>query len=136
MQTIYRATDNPTATKGAHFAESRIDAEAYLDNQGYGGATVYEYSVDDANVLRCDSVTELVEIYMSSLDADDDRSADDIRSDWTDSGISYVHDALEQVDGLVDLLAKEYDWVVFVDSYPDDCTTWRYLETVPISPVA
>jgi hypothetical protein len=44
-----------------------------------------------------------------------------------ESGHAHVHDVVADTPWVVDLLGQSYDWVVFKDSFPEDCITWCYV---------
>jgi len=46
MKTLWRAAKDDYIEQGISFAPKKSTARAYLDNPGYGGATLYKTSVD------------------------------------------------------------------------------------------
>jgi hypothetical protein len=118
-RTLYRAADDDYLSDCASFAADQSDAEAYLDNPGFGGSTLWETTVDVAD----DQVL-------------------DIRSDRDDAQVQAVLDAIDSarepcgasVDSILAeprvveaLVARGYRWVRLTDSYPEGAETWTWL---------
>jgi len=139
LVTLYRATDRVDSYgSGACFAADEEDAESYLDNPGFGGATLLsvEFRVDLSRVLslvdgRRDGLPygrqarhawyDLAEAL--GLDAEDQDVIDELKEE----GDSYLHGIVDKQRRRAQLHAAGYDWVVLEDSYPNGAVTWTYL---------
>lgn len=130
MKTLYRAADQSTARQGACFTSSQADAEAYLDNPGFGGATLYSVEIDPRFRLEClgrrNGLQELAEDLFETLGGDHE-SADDLRQSWVDAGLTRVFQVIENRPAVKRAVAASYDWLVYEDDYPEGCETWMYL---------
>lgn len=118
-QTLYRAADDDYLSDCASFAAYRSDAEAYLDNPGFGGSRIWvtEVEIDDDAVL---------DIRSSRDDAQVQALLDAIESDREPCGATV--DAILGEPAVVEALtSRGYRWVRLTDSYPDDCETWTWL---------
>lgn len=116
-RTLYRAADSDTITGPAAFAADVEDARSYLDNPGFGGATLYrtEIECDDDHVL-------------------DVRGADDAQLDaligvsGCSSPGAMTADAYVMQDHVAAALVEHgYRWVRILDTYPIGAETWVYL---------
>lgn len=129
--TLYRAADGSAAASGACFAADESDAAAYLDNPGYGGASLHSLTVE----VDSDAVLSLVDSRRAGVPhgrmASDawTRLADAIGAD-----IDALRDGNESVERAIDgrrvraaLAAAGYEWVVYEDTFPAACVTWVYL---------
>lgn len=109
---LYRASNDDHISDSASFAETRETAEAYLDNGGFGGGTLYTADVEPSDVLDLtgdDAMSEL----LAAIDSDHDYGA-------------------IGVDELVPRLAGRlcdsgYQWVRVCESYPVNTVTWIYV---------
>ena len=126
MQTLYRAaTSARNCGSLTWWADERDVAEAYRDNQGYGGPAIY------ALETASDAILDLTagqphysrdDVEMIAMLADvlgDEDLPDNRRGD-------YIHDVLEDA-AITDALRARYDWVVIYDSYPEGARTWLRL---------
>lgn len=118
MQTItlYRAADSDTLTDCGSFAESLETASAYLANPGYGGATLWETTVD----VDEDTLLDLSEMgEEEAIEALCERTGLDhpgaIGADEWVPRISY------------DLRDSGICWVRVRESYPEDTVTWIWV---------
>ena len=114
MKLFRAANDTNTNVDTTAFAVTREDAEAYLDNPGFGGANLYEIDVDisDAEVL---DLTEDI-------------------PDWLAELIPGAYDCIGAIIGMTiglsDAIAERgYRWVRLIDSYPEDCVTMMLIGT-------
>ena len=108
---LWRAANDDHISDSASFAERREVAEAYLNNGGFGGDTLYCADVEPCDVL--DLTSDGLETLMRVLDRD---------SDW---GAIGVDELVPRIAGkLCDL---GYQWVKVNESYPQDTTTWIYV---------
>lgn len=147
-KTLYRAAHDETVTAGTCFAEDIDDAIEYQDNSGFGGPNLYSLevtttyktfveSLEDARdqiadailkhgwpsgVRRPRELDDEVELTKEDLVA----WLEDVFSGY-ESGHAHVHDVVADTPWVVDLLGQSYDWVVFKDSFPEDCVTWCYV---------
>ncbi|GIV50914.1 MAG: hypothetical protein KatS3mg038_1435 [Candidatus Kapaibacterium sp.] len=150
---LWRAAHNSRIFRGACFAARREDAEAYQDNPGFGGPRLYCVEVDPRDVLDCtgrDALRRLAAAYVRAADADD---LDELRSlcweraeylgrEPTEADMvaeladrwagEMVFQILENKTGVLDALARHYDWIVYEDDYPEGCVTWLYTGRSPI----
>ena len=118
-RTLYRAADDDYLSDCASFAADQSDAEAYLENPGFGGVTLWQTTVDVA-------VDQVLDI---RSDRDDDQVAailDAIGSDREPCGAT-VDAILAEPRTVEALVAEGYRWVRLTDSYPEDCETWTWL---------
>ena len=109
---LWRAAQDDHISDSASFAESREAAEHYLDNPGFGGATLFCCDVEPSNVLDLTG-DDAMDDLLAAIDSDHDYGA-------------------IGVDELVPRLASQlcdagYQWVKVVESYPADTVTWIYV---------
>lgn len=115
--TVYRAANDDYVSAGFSFAANREDAEAYLDNPGFGGSTLYVAEIDG---LILDLTRE--------RDNWEDLSAIVGEIDPFEYGHHFAR-ALTASDSIIAALAEAgYDAVMFTDDFPIDCVTF-----VPVS---
>ena len=115
--TLWRAGKDADVTRGTCFATERSAAEAYLDNGGFGGPILYCATVTPSRVLTIEGGQ--VRDALRALDAIGvDTTGAELRAET-------LAQVLDQDDVLEALAALGYDWVVYEDDYPEDCTTWR-----------
>lgn len=108
---LYRASDRAVARTGASFSPDVTVAEAYLTNNGFGGATIFEYRVTPRQVLTLwdtpDSLSELGD----ALGMSSDEVAD---WEWPS-----VYAVLENEPGVLKILQDAgFDWVTYDDDFP------------------
>jgi len=109
MTTIYRASDFCDARIGYSFAADRETAEAYRDNPGFGGDTLFVADVELTGVLdlteSTDPWADLAEA--AGMDLDQSRYA------------HHFARVLPTDDSVCEALAAAgYHWVRFRDDYP------------------
>lgn len=122
-KTLYRAAQDDYTFSGMSLAARCEDAEAYLDNPGFGGANLYSMTVaiDPDRVLRLDDMYDLADALIAAGWSDDHRL--DIVENLGGTG-AYIFEILAHRKGVASALARSYDWVVFADNYPVGCETW------------
>lgn len=130
--TLYRATDRPDIGEGAAFAADESDAEAYLDNPGYGGGQLRSHTttVDPDTVLsfvkgRRDGVPHGL---MKPRPFDDlaevlEKDVDDLKMDYENS----IERAIDSPKIRAQLRKQGYEWAVYEDTFPEQTTAWVYL---------
>lgn len=127
---LYRAAGRNTVSSGCCLAADESDASAYLDNPGYGGATLYTLTAE----VDTDAVLSLVDGRRAGVPHG--RKASDAWHTLADA-LGVEASALrrgERIERIIDdparraaLRAAGYEWVVYEDTYPDQCVTWVYL---------
>lgn len=111
---LYRAADDDYIGDTASFARCREDAEAYLDNPGYGGSRLFRARVK----IDMDRVLDL------TTERDPLERVCEVIGTPSPGAIG----AEEYVPRVSDRLASAgYEWVVVTDSYPADCETWIWI---------
>lgn len=123
---LYRAAqDDYLGTTGdvRCFAADIDDARTYLDNPGFGGATLYRLlvDIDPETVIDTrdeDGLARFCEIIGVS--------ADDLV--WMSPGrpVEAIH-RMENVRMVEALAAAGVRWLVHEDSYPEECETWTMI---------
>ena len=109
---LWRAANDDYISDSASFATDRETAEAYLDNPGYGGDTLYYADVEPSAVLDLTGPDAMARL-LDALDSDHDYGA---------IGVD------ELAPRLADRLCQAgYQWVLVRESYPADTTTWIYV---------
>lgn len=109
--TLWRAADWDGVMEGNSFARDERDARAYLDNPGFGGASLYraEVEVDESRVLDTRDMTEeqVAEIYGHHV---------------------FGVDVCEWIPRLgARDLGERYDWVIVTDNYPAGAECWQWI---------
>lgn len=117
------------------WAADRKTAEAYLDNPGYGGDTLYvaEVDVEDARVLDLTGSYEIQRLANALYDDEEERWQALQR--WSGQGLSYAYEVWENNTEAAERLAERYDWVIYLDDYPSGAITWVYLGHEPLPAV-
>lgn len=131
---LWRAMDKGGYTgQWSCWSERREDAEAYLNNPGYGGDTLHAVEVDltDARVLDLTGSNELRLLARALYDDEEERY--EALQRWSGQGLSYAYEVWEENSEAARLLEDRYDWAVYLDDYPDGAATWVYLGTEPIA---
>jgi len=136
-RTLYRATDGGDGLwSGTCWAADREDAEAYLDNPGYGGAELHEREVQVDPELVLDLRTEtgvdmsrlaeaLVDLgWTDAADPGRVDTAEEIAERWGDRGWLYPW---EEDMGIAEALAERYEWMRYTDTFPEGAETWTAL---------
>lgn len=109
---LWRAANDDHISDSASFAETRETAEAYLDNPGFGGDTLYYTEVEIEDYLDLTG-SNAMERLLEALDTD------------------HIYGAIG-VDELVPRVAGKLcdagiQWVKVTESFPADTTTWIYV---------
>jgi hypothetical protein len=114
---LYRAdSEECHQEEGSCWAESKADAQAYLDNPGFGGNTLHavEFTVDFDRVLDLTGAAAVKQL-ANVMDRD--------QQDLMDLGGQVWH-CWENSSRIREWLANRYDWVKYTDDFPVNCTTW------------
>ena len=147
-KTLYRAAHDATVTTGTCFAEDIDDAIAYQDNPGFGGPNLYSLEVTPTYKTFVESLEDARDQIADAIlkhgwpsdvrkpryfDDEVDPTKEDLVA-WLEdvfsgyeSGHAHVHDVVADTPWVVDMLGQSYDWIVFKDSFPEDCVTWCYV---------
>jgi hypothetical protein len=115
MTTLYRAAKDDYVSQGISFAESRETAELYLDNPGFGGATVYTCDIDPAD----DAVLDLSGL--STSEAAELIGLSDPGAIGVDEWIPRIVHRLEE------RVSAGLQWVRVAESYPRGTVTWIWV---------
>lgn len=108
---LWRAANDDHISDSASFAETRETAEAYLDNPGFGGDTLYYADVDVDEYLDLTG-DDAIERLLEALGSDHDY------------GAIGVDELVPRVAGR--LADAGVQWVRVRESYPADTVTWVY----------
>ena len=114
-QILYRAANDDYISDSASFAEDRETAEAYRNNGGFGGQTIFraEVDIDPATVLELVDADDPMAALLAAIDSDHDYGA---------IGVD------ELAPRLADRLAEAgYEWVRVAESFPVDTITWIWV---------
>lgn len=115
--TLWRAAQDDYVSDATSFARRREDAEAYLDNPGFGGANLFHTRVRTTG----DAVLNLY----------DERDAVTLLADRFDlqhPGAIGVDEWIPRDVRLQDALREAgYDWVVVRESFPEGAETWIWI---------
>lgn len=121
--TLWRAAEDDSISDSASFAAERGCAEAYLDNPGFGGSTLYraDVEIDDSRVL---------DLY----DLGEDRGLERLReiTPHCPTGAIDVCEAVPRIS--YELRDAGYDWVRVRDNHPADCETWIFVGGLDAEP--
>jgi len=158
MKKLYRAVGEKRYTgEGSCWTDTLDCARAYTDNPGFGGEIMLMTEVDLGFCRRIDRVLDLrdmgnwhrdiVDIMAELVGIDDipclhypeshyDQEEEcyvysDTPEIFDDGEMAYLHKYIDLPEVRA-ILAKQYDWVVYEDSYPEDCTTYVRLTDTPI----
>jgi hypothetical protein len=122
MTTIYRATnDKSDAEKiptGSCWTESREVAQAYTDNQGFGGKHIVEAELVGAILDLTDGWDDLAEL----VDQDQWEPAELVQI-WRDNGWLYPWEESRNVADAIS--AAGYVWVRYIDDFPAGAITLK-----------
>lgn len=129
---LWRATDSGYCGTWSCWAEDREDAEAYQDNPGFGGETLYQVDVevDWPTVLDLAGLKDLdaLRLVAEIADLDEEWVEDAFRS------TAYAYEAIEGRNKLRKAFVEAgYLWIRYMDSYPYDCRTWVYIGEEPLN---
>jgi len=115
--TLWRAAADDYVPDAASFARRRADAEAYLDNPRFGGATLYRAKVRTSE----DAVLNLY----------DERDPVTLLADrfgLQHPGAIGVDEWVPRDTRLQDALREAgYDWVIVRESFPEGAETWLWI---------
>jgi hypothetical protein len=117
--TLYRAAqDDILPPDCASFAESLETARAYLDNPGFGGASLYRTDVEvvEGSVLDLTDPRNLLDV-----DGFDTSDLDDALQLGADVWLPMYGAAQER------LRAAGYQWVLVRESFPAGTVTWIWI---------
>lgn len=118
---LFRATNSPedanAIPKGTHWSPDRETAEAYQDNPGFGGSEIVSAIVPTAKTLDVRG-KDARDLNRLAEQVDGDREA------WRDAGYDSVFSVIENVPSVREKLKETSDWLIFLDDYPENATTW------------
>lgn len=134
--TLYKATDRTDSFgSGAAFAADEEDAEAYLDNPGYGGSDLIEVEIE----INSDEVLSLVDgrrggaPYGRKARDAWERLGDALNLDEEEL-VELKEDNQKLIEQAIDrkmirsqLADAGYLWVVYEDTFPNGAVTWIYV---------
>ena len=148
LVTLYRATGcrgrggrSPVNLgRRTWWAETEEEALAYTEPpQSFGGPCLYSGRFSDRHVLDLVGLSQAYEdnfgqeiAHLASELADNDEELyDDLIGrfgQW-----EYSHEVIDQelTQKELSFLTKQYDWIVIVDSYPENAITWFRLSPIP-----
>ena len=124
---LYRATNRSSDARnipaGSCWTDRREHAEAYTANQGYGGRYIVRIDVADADIESA------LDLRGSGWINDDFRALSDAlgydpRDGWTDGDLEYPEQAIDSAAIRAELAAAGYEWVIYHDTFPANCTTY------------
>jgi hypothetical protein len=117
MTTLYRAAKDDYLDQGYAFAESLETATVYLENPGFGGASLYSIEIEPTS----EQVIDLTDVSVSDLAAD---------LEMSDPGAIGVDEWLPRTVRALDALrSRGHLWAKVAESYPADTVTWIWLGT-------
>jgi hypothetical protein len=115
--TLWRAAPDDYVPDAASFARRRADAEAYLDNRGFGGPSLWKSRIttSERRVLNLYDEQEPVTFVAELLDLPHPGAI----------GVEeWIPTRPEVQEGLA---AAGYDWVVVRDSFPEGAEAWLWV---------
>ena len=115
--TLWRAATDDYVPDAASFARDRADAEAYLNNRGFGGPVLWKARVatDESRVLNLYDEQEPMDFLTHLLD-------------MPHPGAIGVEEWIPMRSDVQEALAVVgYDWVVVRESFPADSETWLWI---------
>jgi hypothetical protein len=131
---LYRATNRKSDARkipaGSCWTPSKEDAKAYTNNPGYGGKNIISIEINPKNILDLRSGTghddwgALRDILYPDMDIRDAKEEINERI-WGE--LESAEDALDDADIRHEIAQAGYDWVIYEDTYPAQCETWRKL---------
>ena len=113
MRTIYRAAKDDQVGVGCSFAGRRSDAEAYLDNPGFGGPTLYTCQIE---------LADMIDLTESPWDALSDAIGESVNPAHHQYHFPSTVTACDAI--CAKLAAKGYHWARIIDDYPEGCITY------------
>lgn len=123
-KTLFRATNKVTdaasVPAGSCWSDDRATAEAYTENQGFGGAQVVSIELNSDRVLdvRGSTARDLSKL-AEAVDGD--------AQGWRDDGLDSVFAVLENRSKIRSKVEAMADWIIYLDDFPADATTYRKL---------
>ncbi|MCL5942742.1 MAG: hypothetical protein M1325_04370 [Actinobacteria bacterium] len=122
---LYRATDADET--GLHWGQSwtpeKETAQAYTDNPGFGGPHIRSLDVDTTNSLDLRSADGVD--FKRLAEALGYEDADETAREWRSSSWRYPWEESATIQR--QLRESGYDWIVYLDDYPDGATTYMYI---------
>jgi hypothetical protein len=116
-KTLYRAANDDYVNQGFSFATNRTTAEAYLDNPGFGGASIFRCRIDVPEEQVIDLTNWSVRKLAKNLG-------------FNDPGAIGLDEWLPRTPSALDTLReKGYLWALVAESFPHETTTWIWLGT-------
>jgi hypothetical protein len=114
-KTLWRAAQDDYIDTGYSFATTRANSEVYLDNPGFGGATIYraKISVSEKQVVDLQGLT--VRELAKSMG-------------FNDPGAIDIDEWLPRTpDAITELRSQGFLWAMVEESFPENSTTWIWL---------
>lgn len=103
---------------------------SYTDNPGFGGPTIFRYTVTPRAVL---DVSDAERPFREVADALGWSS--ETVEEWHGAGLSEIHQLLTWRPLVGEALAEAgYDWIAFRDDFPENAITWWYLGEDDLEP--
>ena len=117
-KTLYRAANDDYVQSGISFAESSDVAQAYLDNPGFGGSSIFKTTI---------SVKKSQIIDLREMDVDELAELVDMAS----PGAIGIDEWLPRTGRAIETLRESGKlWALVAESFPEDTTTWVWLGDV------
>lgn len=117
-KTLYRAADTDILTGPTAFAARLSSAREYLDNEGFGGSTLYRTTVEyeDSQILDVRNASDSRQLRAL------------VKASGQHHPGAMTADAYVMQDKVSDaLIAAGYRWVRILDTFPEGSETWVYL---------
>jgi len=129
MTTLWRATADGYTGQWSCWSRDRSVALAYTDNPGYGGASLVRVEADPEHVLDLRKGADMLTLAEAIADEPEAHGATvhDILDGWRARGYGWSYEVWEGDESIRALLPQLYDWIVYLDTYPDGAETWCYL---------
>lgn len=121
----HEADDLGAINKGTHWSPDEDVALSYTDNPGFGGPNIRSAPIpDDAQILDIgDTDTDGFRVLARELGYDD---PEDIAMEWHGNGWMYPWEESGEVKRRLE--ASGYDFIQYLDDFPDGATTLRALK--------
>lgn len=113
MKTMYRAAKDALVGVGYSFAGRRSDAEAYLDNPGFGGETLYRCRIE---------MGDMIDLTESPWDTLSEAIGEEINPAHHQYHFPSTVTACDTI--CAKLAAAGYHWARIIDDYPEGCITY------------
>lgn len=127
---LYRATNRKSDSKripaGSCWTTDEKSAQMYRDNPGYGGKHLVSVEVEIGNALDLRGSSWDRDDWQALADAlgyDGVRDMREALADQMDG--DYIEDYLDDAGVRGKLADAGYDWVIYHDTYPEGCVTYR-----------